>query len=163
MALQRKSLRGSLVAQWQRIRLPMPETWVRSLGWEDPRYQAPQLLSLCFGAQEPQLLKPMPPKACAPQQEEPPQWAASTPQPERRPCSLQLEKAQETAGDSAAKYKQIKLVFKKRERKSMSKVGLPPILISVTNNLSKQWFKTVFIQVWTGTRANLQVDSYRLL
>ena len=29
----------SQVAQWQRIRLPMQETqetWVRSLGWEDP-------------------------------------------------------------------------------------------------------------------------------
>ena len=25
-----------LVAQWQRIHLPMQETWVRSLGWEDP-------------------------------------------------------------------------------------------------------------------------------
>ena len=33
---------GSQVAQWQRIRLPvqkMQETWVRSLGWEDPLVQ----------------------------------------------------------------------------------------------------------------------------
>ena len=30
---------ASLVAQWQRIHLPMQgmqETWVQSLGWEDP-------------------------------------------------------------------------------------------------------------------------------
>ena len=27
---------ASLVAQWQRIRLPIQETWVRSLGQEDP-------------------------------------------------------------------------------------------------------------------------------
>ena len=26
---------ASLVAQWQRIRLPKQETWVQSLGWED--------------------------------------------------------------------------------------------------------------------------------
>ena len=28
--------RASLVAQWQRIHLPMQETQVPSLGWEDP-------------------------------------------------------------------------------------------------------------------------------
>ena len=28
--------RASLVAQWQRTRLPMQETWVPSLGGEDP-------------------------------------------------------------------------------------------------------------------------------
>ena len=27
---------GPLVAQWSRIRLPMQETWVQSLGQEDP-------------------------------------------------------------------------------------------------------------------------------
>ena len=26
---------ASQVAQWQRIHLPMQETWVQSLGWED--------------------------------------------------------------------------------------------------------------------------------
>ena len=45
----------------------------------------------------------------------------------------------------------------------MLKVGLLPILISVTNNLSKQRFKTVFIQVWSWTRAKLQVDCYQFL
>ena len=30
------SLRASLVAQWLRIHLPMQETWVRALVWEDP-------------------------------------------------------------------------------------------------------------------------------
>ena len=28
--------RASLMAQWLRIRLPMQETWVRALVWEDP-------------------------------------------------------------------------------------------------------------------------------
>ena len=28
--------RASLVAQWQRICLPMQETWVPSLGWKEP-------------------------------------------------------------------------------------------------------------------------------
>ena len=37
-------LRASLVAQWQRIHLPMQETWVRSLVWEDPT---------CSGATKP--------------------------------------------------------------------------------------------------------------
>ena len=27
---------ASLVAQWQRTRLSMQETWVQSLGWDDP-------------------------------------------------------------------------------------------------------------------------------
>ena len=26
----------SLIVQWVRIHLPMPGTWVQSLGWEDP-------------------------------------------------------------------------------------------------------------------------------
>ena len=28
-------LRASLVAQWERTHLPMKETWIQSLGWED--------------------------------------------------------------------------------------------------------------------------------
>ena len=28
--------RASLLAEWKRIRLPMQETWVQSLGQEDP-------------------------------------------------------------------------------------------------------------------------------
>ena len=47
---------ASLVAQWLRIRLPMQRTWVRALVREDPTARAPQLLSLCSGAREPQLL-----------------------------------------------------------------------------------------------------------
>ena len=27
---------NSLVGQWLRLHLPMQETWVQSLGWEDP-------------------------------------------------------------------------------------------------------------------------------
>ena len=29
-------IKASLVAQWQRISLPMQVAWVRSLAWEDP-------------------------------------------------------------------------------------------------------------------------------
>ena len=31
-----KGIRASQVAQQERIPLPMQETWVQSLGWEDP-------------------------------------------------------------------------------------------------------------------------------
>ena len=61
----KKKLRASLVAQWLRIRLPMQGTRVRALAREDPnmprsnKARAPQLLSLCSRAREPQLLKPV--------------------------------------------------------------------------------------------------------
>ena len=54
----------SLVAQWQRIHLPMQDTQNSSLVQEDPHMHnatqphSPQLLSLCSGAQKPQLLSP---------------------------------------------------------------------------------------------------------
>ena len=64
----------------------MQETWVWSWAWEDP---------MCCGATKPlchnywaHVIR-----AHALQQEKPPQWEASTPQPERSPCSLQLQKA----------------------------------------------------------------------
>ena len=37
-------LRTSLVAQWLRIHLPVQETWVQALVWEDPK---------CRGATKP--------------------------------------------------------------------------------------------------------------
>ena len=43
-------------------------------------------------AHVPQILKPVCPRANAPQQEKPPQWAACTLQLESSPCSPQLEK-----------------------------------------------------------------------
>ena len=55
----------------------MQETQVRSLILEDPtchratKLYDPQLLSLLSRAQEPQLLKPMSPRAQAPRQEKP--------------------------------------------------------------------------------------------
>ena len=62
---------------------------------------APQLLSLRSRAREPQLLSPHATtveartlRACAPQQEEPPQWEARTPQQRVAPTRLlQLERA----------------------------------------------------------------------
>ena len=76
----------SLVVQWLRICLPVQGTRVQSLVQEDPtchgatKARAPQLLSLCSRAHEPQLLSPRAttteacaPRACAPQREKPPQ------------------------------------------------------------------------------------------
>ena len=48
-------------------------------------------IELCSRAQEPQLLKPPHPRACALQQEKPLQWEAHAPQLESSPCSPQLE------------------------------------------------------------------------
>ena len=73
-----------MVTQWLRICLPMQGTRVRALVWEDPTCRgaahAPQLLSLCSRACQPQLLSPhattaetRAPRARAPQQEKPPQ------------------------------------------------------------------------------------------
>ena len=63
--LKVKKLGISLVVQWIRICLPMQRTWVQSLVLEGPTCRgatkpvhAPQLLSLCSRAREPQLLRP---------------------------------------------------------------------------------------------------------
>ena len=82
----------SLVAQWLRIRLPMPGTQVRSLVREDPtcrgttepmhhNYWACALepASHNYWARVPQLLS-LHSGARAPQKEKPPQWEAHTPQ-----------------------------------------------------------------------------------
>ena len=74
------------MAQWLQIHLPVQGTRVRALVREDPtcrgatKPRAPQLLSLCSRAREPQLLSPRAttneacaPRARAPQQEKPPQ------------------------------------------------------------------------------------------
>ena len=74
------------MTQLLRIHLPVQETWVLSLIWENPtchaaskpmhhNYRACALESgscKCW-AHMPQLLKPAPPKACALQQEKPQQ------------------------------------------------------------------------------------------
>ena len=67
------------MAQGLRIHLPMLETEVRIPGlgrshmpWIS-KGRAPQLFSLCSRAQEPQLLKPVCPRAGALHQEKPPQ------------------------------------------------------------------------------------------
>ena len=86
--------RASLVAQWLRIRLPMQETQVRALVGEDPtcrgatkpvrhNYWACALepTSHNYWAHVPQLLKPVCPRARAPQQKKPPQWEVRALQP----------------------------------------------------------------------------------
>ena len=66
------------MAQWLRILLPMQGTQVQALVREDPCRGAPQLLSLCSRAREPQLLRlratsteARAPRAHAPQQGKP--------------------------------------------------------------------------------------------
>ena len=90
IALFKKELPGaSLVAQWLRIHLPMQRTWVWGLVREDPtcrgaaklvhhNYWACTLepVSHNYWARVPQLPKPVRPRACALQQEKPPQWEA---------------------------------------------------------------------------------------
>ena len=92
----------NLVAQWLSIHLPVQETWIQSLIWEDPT---------CLGATKPmchnywacalepgspnyvpKLLKPFCLRAHEPQQEKPLQWEACTPQLESSLCLPQLEK-----------------------------------------------------------------------
>ena len=81
------------MAQWLRIRLPMQGTRVRALVREDPTCRgatkptshncwacALEPLSHNYWARVPQLLKPVCPRACAPQQEKPQQWEACSPQ-----------------------------------------------------------------------------------
>ena len=74
-----------MVAQWQRIRLPIQETWAWSLVWED---------STCCGAAKPMRHhdRIRVPTACVPQ-ENPPQWEAHVLQQRAAPCFPQLEKA----------------------------------------------------------------------
>ena len=55
----------------------------------------PQLLGLCSRTW------PLCPKACAPQQEKPPQWEACTLQLESSPCSPQLKKSLHSKKDPA--------------------------------------------------------------
>ena len=78
--------RTSLVASWLRICLPMQGTWVQALVLDN---------SICLRATKvyaPWLLKPVGPRARAPQQKKPAQREACTPQLESSPRSPRLEK-----------------------------------------------------------------------
>ena len=62
------------MGQWQRICLPLQETWVGSLVQADP--SCLRAISLCTATTDPvwpQLLKPAYLEPCTPQQEKPPQ------------------------------------------------------------------------------------------
>ena len=97
---------ASLVTQWKIIHLPVQETRVQSLIWEDPTCHGttmPMHHSYWACALEPgscnywahalQLPKSTAPRAHAPQPEAPGQWEACTPQLESGPRSPQLEKS----------------------------------------------------------------------
>ena len=93
------SSRTSLGIQWLRNHLPMQGTWVLSLVWEDPTRcrgvtQSSKLLSPHSRARELQLLSLLvamteahAPRACALQQERPPQGEAHALQERRTPFS----------------------------------------------------------------------------
>ena len=98
----------SLAAQWSRVRLPMQETWVRSLIQEDPTCHgatelvchncwtcAPKPGNHNHWAHAQQLLKPPHPRTRAQRPEKPPQWEARAPQWESGPSSPQQRKAQQ--------------------------------------------------------------------
>ena len=85
--------RASLVVQWLRIRLPRQGTRVRALVREDPtcrgatkpvshNYWACALEPASHNYWSPRATttEARAPRACAPQQEKPPQWEARTPQ-----------------------------------------------------------------------------------
>ena len=115
-------MRASLVAYWQRICMPMQETWVWSLFWEDPtrsliledptlhRTVKPKCHNYWACALDPgshnywchmlQILKPVHPRACV-LQEKLPQWEGLAPQFESSPCSLQVEKSPHSNEDPA--------------------------------------------------------------
>ena len=85
------------------------ETGVQSLIGEDPTcFGATKHMShhywdcsrACSRACRPQLLKPLCPRACAPQ-ENPPQWEAHPPQLDSSPHSLQVEKSLRSNEDPA--------------------------------------------------------------
>ena len=106
------------MVQWLGIRLPMQGIWVQAPVWEDPT---------CCGATKPVLynywacaLEPMShnywarvPRACALQQEKPPQWEARL---------LQLEKAhvQQQRPNAATKKKKFK---RKKEMRDFGKMA----------------------------------------
>ena len=70
----------------------MQGTRVQPLVQEDPTYgAATKPKNHIYWAYIPQLLKAACPRACAPQQEKPPQWEAQVLQLENSPCSLQQE------------------------------------------------------------------------
>ena len=70
MSIKKVTFWTSLVVQWLRICLPMKRTWVRSLVWENSAEQLSHVLHLW---------KPTQRRACARQQEKPPQWVAKPP------------------------------------------------------------------------------------
>ena len=77
--------RASLVVQWLRICLSMQGTWVQSLVQEHPT---------CLGATKPvhHNYESLRSRACAPQQEKPPQWKSPALQLESSPRLPQIEK-----------------------------------------------------------------------
>ena len=100
---------ASLVAQWWGICLPIQETQVRSLVWEDPTCcRAAKPVHHNSGAWEPQLLKSMRSIACAPKQGRSLQWAAGALHLETGPCSSQLEKSPSSDEDQAQSKNKIK-------------------------------------------------------
>ena len=118
---------ASLVAQWERIHLPMQETWVESLIRDNPichRATKPvrhscwacalEPTSHTYWAHVPQLLKSECPGARALQQEKPPQWKACAQQLENSPQRPQLEKSL-CISEDPAQPKINKIIYLKKE------------------------------------------------
>ena len=95
-------------SSWLGVRLPVQGTWVWSLVCEDsigPRASKPVLHN--YWVHVLQLLKPSCPRACAPQQEKAPQWAARAPQLEKAPQWAARAPQREKAPQWAARASQL--------------------------------------------------------
>ena len=73
-----------------------------------------QLLSLCSRAWEPQLLKPVHPRAHTLQKEKPPQWKAHVLRLESSPHALQLEKACVAMKTQHSQINKLYYIYKKK-------------------------------------------------
>ena len=96
----------------------------------------PQLLSLCSRARERQLLSPRRARARAPQQEEPPQWEASSLQQRVVPTRQNYRKARTAVKTQhSQKYTKLKLFLKSHSHASKNN-----ILISLRQSRISVWF-----------------------
>ena len=128
--------------RWWRICLPIQGTQVQSLVPED---------STCRGTAKPmchnywahmaQVLKPVPPRVCAPQQERPPQWEACAPRLESSPCLPQLEKAHmQQQRPSTAKNNQTNFKVNKQSQPYLKYLPKPRDFVASSYS---QWLERV--------------------
>ena len=105
--------RPSLVARWWTVCLPMQETWVHSLVWEDPHVMEQLIPDITA-------TEPTCPTARALQKEKPLQWETWAPQLERSPARLNYRKVW-----AAIKTQQSKRKSPEEQLKAPNSRGVP--------------------------------------